>query len=112
MTDERLRRVGENEALYRQVNEQARRITQGMATVLGAFNVLCECGTVGCMEQISVTPDVYESARSRSHRFIVLPGHEIDETEAVVEDHETFHVVEKVPPKARGLAEETDPRRD
>ena len=110
MTEERIRRVGENEALYRQVNEQVRGINEGMATVLGSFNVLCECGTLECMDQVPVTPEVYERTRSQSNRFIVLPGHEIADTEAVAEDHGAFHVVEKTPPKARRIAERTDPR--
>ena len=62
------------------------------------------------MEQVSVTREVYEGTRAQSNRFIVLPGHEIADTEAVAEDHGAFHVVEKTPPKARRIAERTDPR--
>jgi hypothetical protein len=110
MSDERIRRIGENEALYRQVNEQVKGISKGMVATIGEFNVLCECGTLECMAQISVSPDVYEQARSVSERFIVLRGHQIDEMEAVIADHGAFYVIEKTPQEARRVAEEMDPR--
>jgi len=110
MTEERIRRVGENEALYRQVNEQVRGINKGISTMTGSFDVLCECGTLECMEHISVTPQVYEQTRSESDHFIVLRGHEVDEIEHVIADHGSFYVIEKTPPEAKQLAEEMDPR--
>ena len=110
MSDERLRRIGENEALYRQVNEQVKGISEGMVATMGQFNVICECATLECMTQIAISPNVYEQARSESERFIVVPGHQIDEIEAVIADHGTFYVIEKTPPEARQVAEEMDPR--
>jgi len=110
MDDERLLRVGRNEALYRQVNEQIKGINLGTATMTGDFGVICECGTLGCTTQIMVSPHVYEQTRTRSDHFIVLPGHQIDEIEVVVADHGTFYVIEKTPPEAKRLAEEMDPR--
>ena len=41
---------------------------------------------------------------------MVVPGHELEDVETVVEEHESFVVVEKTPPDARRIAEETDPR--
>jgi hypothetical protein len=110
MTDERIRRIGQNEALYRQVNEKVRGINEGVATMMGTFDILCECGTLECMEHISVTPQVYEQTRADPHRFIVLPGHQIDDIEAVVSEHGNYIVLEKLPPEAREIAEEMDPR--
>ena len=52
----------------------------------------------------------FRTSDREPRRFIVLPKHEIADTEAVVEDHGAFYVVEKTPPQARRLAEETDPR--
>jgi len=106
MIEERIRRIGENEALYRQVNEQVRGINRGVSE----FTVLCECGTLDCMAHIDVSRNVYEETRSSSHRFIVLPGHQIDELEVVVADHGSFIVLEKTPPQARRIAEEMNPR--
>ena len=110
MNEERLRRIGENEALYRQVNEQVESISEGTVATRGAFDVICECGTLDCTTQIAISADEYEQARSESERFIVVPGHQIDEIEAVIADHGSFYVIEKTPPEARQVAEEMDPR--
>ena len=110
MSEERTRRVGENEALYRQVNEEIEGISKGVLAMTGEFHVLCECGTLDCMAQIAVTHDVYDQTRSTSDRFIVLPGHQIDDLEAVISDHGTFYVIEKTAPDAKRVAEELDPR--
>jgi hypothetical protein len=110
VSDERTRRIGHNEALYRQVNEQIQRIQQGQWAVTEAFRIVCECGVLECTEQIPVEPAVYEHVRSSSVRFLVVPGHELPDVETVVEEHEGFVVVEKTRPEARRLAEETDVR--
>jgi hypothetical protein len=110
MTEERIRRVGENEALYRQVNEQVRGINEGISATSGTFDILCECGTLECMEHIPVTPQVYEQTRSESDRFIMLRGHHVGEIEEVIADHGSFYVIEKKPPEAKQFADETDPR--
>ena len=110
MTEERIRRVGENEALYRLVNEQIHALIPGVAATTGDFSVICECGTLDCKAQIVVTREVYEQTRAQSDHFIVLRGHQLGDLEAIVEDHETFFVIEKIPAEARRLAEEMDPR--
>lgn len=108
MTDDRIRRVGENEALYRLVNERIKALSPGTAT--GEFGVVCECATLACKTQIMITPEVYEQTRARSDHFIVLRGHQLDDIETVIEDHESFFVIEKTPEEARRIAEEMDPR--
>jgi hypothetical protein len=108
--DDRLRRVGENEALYRLVNEQIKTLSGGVATTAREFGVICECGTLSCTTQIMITPEVYEHTRALSDHFIVLRGHQLDDLERVVEDHETFFVIEKTPEEAKRIAEATDPR--
>jgi hypothetical protein len=110
MTDDRIRRVGENEALYRLVNERIHALSPGAAAITGDFGVICECGTLDCKTRIMVTPEVYEQTRARSDHFIVLRGHQLDDIETIVEDHETFIVIEKTPAEAKRIAEEMDPR--
>jgi hypothetical protein len=39
----------------------------------------------------------YEAVHRRPHRFIVVPGHENETVERVVEMHPTYSVVEKRP---------------
>jgi hypothetical protein len=43
--DERARRVGLNEAIFRQVNEQIRDLIRGFGTEQGTMSVICECAT-------------------------------------------------------------------
>jgi hypothetical protein len=108
--DERLRRIGENESLYRQVNERVEELNDAFGTVTGVFEVTCECGSLECAEQISVPRDVYERVRLNAAHFIVMPGHEFPEAEHVVEGHEAYVIVHKEPGAARRVAEETDTR--
>lgn len=108
--DDRLRRVGENEALYRLVNERIQALSPGGAATSGEFGVICECAALACKTQIMIRPTVYEQVRANSDHFIVLRGHQIDEIETVVEDHGSFIVIEKTPQEAKQIAEEMDPR--
>jgi len=109
MTDDRIRRVGENEALYRLVNERIKGLSPG-STASGGFGVICECATLACKTQIMIRPEVYERTRACSDHFIVLRGHQLDDIETVIEDHETFFVIEKTPAEAKRIAAEMDPR--
>lgn len=107
MTDDRIRRVGENEALYRLVNE---RINDLSPATTGEFGVICECSLLACKTQIMIRPEVYEQTRARSDHFIVLRGHQLNDIETVIEDHGTFFVIEKTPAEAKRIAEEMNPR--
>ena len=88
--DERTQRVTENEALFREVNEQ---VVAGGTQPGETFEILCECARIGCMEHLHVTTDVYERARSEPTDFLVKPGHAIPEFETVIERHENLELV-------------------
>jgi hypothetical protein len=110
MSDERERRVGHNEALYRQVNERIEDLNEAFGDVTGDFAIVCECGDLTCMEQISVSRQLYERTRANPTRFIVKIGHEAPDIEDAVEREGEYSVVEKDQPTARRVAEESDPR--
>ena len=110
MTDEPARRIGRNEALYRQVNERIEDLNEAFGSIAGEFSIVCECGDLECMEQVAVSRDVYEHARANPTRFIVKPGHEMPDMEGIVEREDGYFVIEKEPAAARRLAEELDPR--
>ena len=112
MTDERTRRIGHNEALYRQVNERIEDLNEAFSMITDDFGIVCECGDLACAEQLTVSRDVYEQTRANSFRFIVKPGHQADGTERIVErgGDGGYIIVEKEPPDARRIAAETDPR--
>ncbi|MBD0290304.1 MAG: hypothetical protein ICV74_03530 [Thermoleophilia bacterium] len=103
---ERERRVGKNEALFREVNERIREIT----TYGGDVEFLCECGDPTCARPILMTIAEYEAVRANAARFFVVRGHEIADVETVVDENDRFAVVEKHAGFPTNLAVERDPR--
>ena len=105
MASERERRVGLNEATFREINESVRSDPPG-----GPLSFRCECGRLGCNRLVALDRDAYEAVRRNPRRFFMIPGHEIPEYERVVERHDGYWVVEKHDDAAE-VAERTDPRR-
>jgi hypothetical protein len=99
------RRVGLNEATFREINEGVR---GGRPDGVLAFR--CECGRLGCNRLIALSRDDYEAVRRNPRRFFMVPGHELVEFERVVERRDAYTVVEKQA-EAADIAEHTDPRR-
>ncbi len=111
MSDERARRVGANEALYRQVNERIQELNETFATLTDDdFTIVCECGDLHCAEQIRVPRATYERIRANPVHFVVRPGHDARDVEHVIETHDEYAVVQKDPGAPARLAEQTDPR--
>lgn len=110
MNDEQARRVGHNEALFRQVNERIEDVNDAFGGITGKFVVVCECGNIECTEQIAVSREVYERTRQNPARFIIKHGHEIPEVEHPVVEEDDYVIIEKDVPAARNFAERTDPR--
>ncbi len=110
MDARRQERIAENESFVRQLNERIQQAARGF-DVTGPQDFVCECGEPGCMERVALTLDEYEEVRAHSRRFVIVPGHEIDEAEQVVEQNAEFAVVEKLEAGGR-VAEQLDPRRN
>jgi hypothetical protein len=108
--DERARRIGANEALYRSVNEKIEALSAAFGAITETMSVVCECGDASCVEQIEVSIADYERIRSDPTQFIIRPGHEIPDVEEVVEMQDAFHVVKKVEGDAADLARNLDTR--
>jgi hypothetical protein len=108
--DERRRRIGLNEALFREVNERVRGINAEFGERLAEAQFVCECGDDGCTARVVLPLTEYERIRSDPVLFIIFPGHEIAEVESVVEEHEAYHVIRKRAGEPRRIAEQTDPR--
>ena len=107
--DERKRRIGENEALFRSVNEQVRRFTATLSTSADTMKIVCECGTRSCTDQFEIETDAYAEVRADSTLFVVKPGHDLPETETVVEKNGVFWTVRKHPGIPAAIARATDP---
>jgi hypothetical protein len=61
----------------------------------GTMKVICECGKLGCAQQITISIDEYERIRSDATLFIVVPGHGTPDVEVVVEQRDEFTIVRK-----------------
>ena len=109
MTD-RERRMAENEAAFRDVNESLRYTAAQGASVVHTMRLVCECGDASCAEFVEVTAGEYETVRATATHFIVRPGHELTDIERVVATNDRFSVVEKRPGDPAEVATETDPR--
>jgi hypothetical protein len=110
--DERARRIGRNEALFREVNERIERVTQSLQVASETISILCECGDQTCAAQIEVSIPEYERIRKESTLFFVCSGHEQPDVEEIVEQQPGFDVVRKKEGPAAEMARELDPRDD
>ena len=104
----RAERQGRNESLFREVNERIAELNQTFH-IEGRSEFLCECSRDECKEPVSISIDEYEGVRRESTRFFVLPGHEDESVERVIERNERYIVVEKIGDAATE-AEDLDPR--
>ena len=109
--DERERRLGQNEALFRQVNEHVRGVNESFGSLTERMEIVCECGDASCAQRISIGIEEYEELRSNPDRFVVAPGH-VDPTdvEEVVAHGGGWEIVQKRAGEASALAERTHPR--
>jgi hypothetical protein len=108
--DERARRAGQNEALYRLVNEQIEGLNETFGALTGDFAIVCECGLIECHEQVTLPQRAYEQVRADPAKFVLRPGHQLDDFEDVVETGDGYVVVRKKPGTPERVAAETDPR--
>ena len=109
--DERARRVGLNEAVFREVNEQVESLNRGLAEISdNQMHIVCECGDLLCIERLVVPVPRYEEIRSDSTLFFIVPGHDKPDVEDVVDQTDAYDVVRKHAGEAARVAEQTDPR--
>jgi hypothetical protein len=108
--DERARRIGLNESLFREVNDRIERVTETLQVTSETIAILCECGDDSCTERVDVALSDYERVRKDPELFFVRPGHEIPDVEDIVESGSGWDVVRKKPGPSAELARELDPR--
>jgi hypothetical protein len=108
--EERQRRIGMNEALFREVNDRLQELAEGFVRTPEKLDLICECGNASCASRIEMDPEEYEQVRSDSTTFAIVKGHEIPDIEEIVERRKRYDVVRKTAGEAEELAEKTDPR--
>lgn len=108
--DERARRIGLNEAVFREVNERIESLAETFNLGTQPLDLICECGDASCVDRIQLTHADYEQLRSDPHQFAVAPGHDIPDVETVVARSAGYHVVAKHEGQPQEVAEQTDRR--
>ena len=106
--DDRERRLAQNEALFRELNERVETVADRLGGD-GPYEFLCECANADCTFRISLPLSVYESIRADPQQFVVLPLHYTPEVEDLVIEEDTHWVVRKTG-EAGKYVEQLDPR--
>jgi hypothetical protein len=88
------RRAATHEATIRVVNEGIER-GQWPGDEDAPVGFRCECASPVCNRLVELSVREYEAVRSHPRRFVVLPGHERPEVEAVVATRPGYVIVEK-----------------
>ena len=107
--NERQRRIGENEAIFRSFNEEVRALSRTFTVPTATLRIVCECGVRSCTEQLEVVPEEYVRVRDDPLLFVVKPGHDLPEAETVVEKTQTYWIVQKHPGLPAEIARATEP---
>ena len=84
---------GRGSFLFRAVNDRIRELEGHRA--VGDYDFVCECEDDTCTSVVRMTADQYEALRAAPNQFVVLPGHERPETEAVLARDNGYVVVAK-----------------
>jgi hypothetical protein len=84
------------EALNRRLQEQVARIRSEADDDPDApVSCFCECSDLQCRGRILITPDRYAEIHRDPSLFIVLPGHEVETIESVVDTWHDYLIVRK-----------------
>ncbi len=87
--------IFQNEELFREVNSHIAALDDRLGVDGKPLLLMCECANTGCTTLIRVEPATFREVRASSGRFLVAPGHERLDTEAVVGQAVAYLVVEK-----------------
>lgn len=108
---ERGARAGQNQSLFREINDRVETLSEGFSDILPTAEWICECAKLTCTERITMTLEEYTGVRASSTHFAVAPGHVYPDVERVAARLEKYWVVEKLG-EAADTAEQLDPRSD
>jgi hypothetical protein len=100
-------KLARNQSLFREINEQIRRLA--LRQDFAELELLCECADGQCADLLSVPVDTYELIRTHPDRFLICRGHQVPEIERTVGRFNGYLVVETVG-LAGEVATQLDPR--
>lgn len=115
-----LRRMAENQVVFRKMNEQAKAFVDELARIADedermkdmrhddkTLQFYCECSDEDCQLRIAIQPSAYSKIHAQPDHFAILPGHNLPAIESVVEQHDTFIVVKKFSVPSQNVTELT-----
>lgn len=98
----------ENEMLFRRINEKvgsdlddldALHLADGNPHLVRSDDLLlefnCECSDENCQERVAMKLSHYKELHIDRSAFIIMPDHELNEIEKVIESTDTYSVVRK-----------------
>lgn len=105
------RRLAENEAIFRRLNEQVNtgfletnRLAQednqpefivSLKSDDVPLQFYCECADENCAHRIPMTLAEYRAIHKNRSRFVIAPGHEVTSVEEIIKEAPGYMVVEK-----------------
>lgn len=92
---EREARAAQNELVFRAVNEQIVKMTDRFREQLSDIDIVCECADTACVGTIRIKADEFVTIERTEASFLVLPGHEDESIERVVDRRDDYVVVWK-----------------
>jgi hypothetical protein len=88
-------RLAEHQKLFRLANERLDQRTAAYGRDGALVPFLCECADDACFGRVELTHRQYREIRSHPDRYVIQPGHPIVEQERIIEEHDSFQIVEK-----------------
>src|SRR5436190_7805288 len=88
-------RVEKNERLFRDLNERIRDVSESLLEDGEPVEFICECAHEGCLDRVKLTRELFAEVRDDATWFFVVPGHEREDVEVVVERREGYVIVAK-----------------
>jgi hypothetical protein len=88
-------RAAQNELVFRAVNERIAKMTDRFRAQLSDIDIVCECADTACVGAIRIDASKFAEIERAEGTFLVLPGHEDQSVEQVVEHRASYVVVWK-----------------
>ena len=92
--DERERRLAQNEALFREVNERVETLADRFGPNV-PYEFLCECANPLCNATFEMSGHDLQTLHTTPGCYVVLAGHDVPDLEDVVQSQNGYAIVRK-----------------
>ena len=95
MANDRKERIAHNESAFRELNERLETSVHRDRPAEDFAGFVCECGNPECDATVRLQLATYEEIRQNDKLFFIVPGHEVPDTEDVIDEGRGYVVVRK-----------------